>query len=286
MAVVLIGGAVLGGGAVLLRRGDAPPGEEAATVGDVRAATDVATKRGAAEGRTVPSLHAPERGGAGGDGLVDGDSSEVTGGRDTPSGGGPAARIGQAPRRLEAPKRPGASTSQGGPAPARRDRGEPWASSADRDRASDGEVAPRDREPPAPARSAEPAGPSLGADEGAPPPDTARSAEEAPRSAPDGRRDDDDDDDTLRQESQALHRARAALVAGRPGDALAILNALEARVPVGQLGPERAYHRVLALCGLGRADEAARVGRRLAASFAPYAGRLEATCIEEPLRER
>src|SRR6185437_11501775 len=69
--------------------------------------------------------------------------------------------------------------------------------------------------------------------------------------------------DRLEAETRDLSEAHAALNEGDPARALALLDEQSTAYADGQLREERAAARVLALCKLGRADEA----RALAARF-------------------
>jgi hypothetical protein len=68
---------------------------------------------------------------------------------------------------------------------------------------------------------------------------------------------------TLEAEMRLLARADAAMRAGNPAGSLAMLDEHAREFAAGQLAPEREYKRALALCELGRTDEA----RAVAAAF-------------------
>jgi RNA polymerase sigma-70 factor (ECF subfamily) len=75
-----------------------------------------------------------------------------------------------------------------------------------------------------------------------------------------------------------LHRARAAL-RSNPANALSLAKNHERRFPRSQLGAEREVVTILALCSLGRANEAQRRAAALA-SRSPALTGLEGSCAE------
>lgn len=83
----------------------------------------------------------------------------------------------------------------------------------------------------------------------------------------------------LAREAARLLRARNALSAGRPSEALE----LTTRLPEGDpLGPERRAIRVRALCALGRTAEARQVAGTLGQGNGPSAAAVRASCVGEP----
>jgi hypothetical protein len=77
--------------------------------------------------------------------------------------------------------------------------------------------------------------------------------------------------DTLAEETRMLERARQALHASRPGDALSILDECKRRFPAGRLAPERAALRAIALCDAGRSDEGSRAADAFLAAHSGHA---------------
>ncbi len=86
--------------------------------------------------------------------------------------------------------------------------------------------------------------------------------------------------DGLAAEVAVLRIARSKLNGGDAAGALAALNDYERERPAGALGQERAVVRVLALCQLGRTEEARHAGELLIrlAPDSPTAKRLRGTC--------
>lgn len=66
---------------------------------------------------------------------------------------------------------------------------------------------------------------------------------------------------TLSEEATLLERAQRALAAREPGVALETLAEHERRFPRGALAEEREAAKVLALCALGRVNEARALAR-------------------------
>jgi hypothetical protein len=85
---------------------------------------------------------------------------------------------------------------------------------------------------------------------------------------------------TLSEEAALLERAQRALSAKNPGLALMILDEHERRFAAGALREEREAARVLALCGLGRVNEARARARAFmnAAPRSVLVPRLEHSC--------
>lgn len=92
---------------------------------------------------------------------------------------------------------------------------------------------------------------------------------------------------TFYDELAALKQAQSALGAGRPEMALGLMLSLEEKQPGGALGVERKVTTVLALCALGRRDEARAMGRKLlsASGSASYAARLRGSCAQSETEE-
>jgi len=86
------------------------------------------------------------------------------------------------------------------------------------------------------------------------------------------------DPDTLAAETHRLREARAALKGGDASRALSLLDEQSAAGP--QLREERAAARVLALCDLGRVDDARAAAARFLAESprSPMADRVRASC--------
>ncbi|HEY4158072.1 MAG TPA: hypothetical protein VGM29_08240, partial [Polyangiaceae bacterium] len=84
----------------------------------------------------------------------------------------------------------------------------------------------------------------------------------------------------LTEEARALANVQRALREGNGNQALALLDAQDSKFHAGELGPERAAARIVALCAVGRVAEARSAGARfLAASpHSPLAARVRATC--------
>ena len=90
--------------------------------------------------------------------------------------------------------------------------------------------------------------------------------------------------DSLEAELALLGEAHRATLGGDPARALTLLAAYGARYPRGALRQERAVERLLALCSLGRRDEARAVAEAFlrAHPSSPLAPRVEASCGRSP----
>jgi hypothetical protein len=77
--------------------------------------------------------------------------------------------------------------------------------------------------------------------------------------------------DTLGEETRMLKRARVALAASRPNDALSILDAYQRKFPAGRLAPERAALHVIALCDAGRSGEGSKAADAFLAAHPGHA---------------
>ena len=86
--------------------------------------------------------------------------------------------------------------------------------------------------------------------------------------------------DPLEAETRGLGAAHGALKDGDPAKALALLDAQSTAYADGQLREERAAARILALCKLGRADEARALAARFLADNprSPLADRVRGAC--------
>jgi hypothetical protein len=160
------------------------------------------------------------------------------------------------------------------------------APSLEADRSSPAREAPAATDKPAEARASElasptpaaPRPPAMRAPSPASPallgPRQATSAASAPTPAAGG---------SLEAETELLRTAQAELRQGRPGSALAALDAHGAKFKDGLLREERLAARILALCDLGRTSEArAEAQRFLAASpRSPMAERIRNACYGE-----
>jgi hypothetical protein len=89
---------------------------------------------------------------------------------------------------------------------------------------------------------------------------------------------------TVKDEIALIGRAHAALTAGDPSGAIALLDEHAREFPKGALGEEREATRVLALCALGRTAAAHSAADRFFAAFpgGPQAGRVRASCGGAP----
>lgn len=87
----------------------------------------------------------------------------------------------------------------------------------------------------------------------------------------------------LGEELELLHAAQAAWRGGDASGALTLVREHEARWRRSQLAQERSALRILALCDLGRVDEARRLGRRFlqSASASPSRRSVEESCARE-----
>lgn len=87
-------------------------------------------------------------------------------------------------------------------------------------------------------------------------------------------------DDGLEAETGLLRKAQEDLRAGRPGSALAALEEHDADFKNGVLHEERLAQHILALCALGRTDEARAEARRFLAASprSPMAERVRTSC--------
>ena len=84
--------------------------------------------------------------------------------------------------------------------------------------------------------------------------------------------------DTLKAETALVRKAHLALRGGDANGALALLDQHAREFPQGQLREERAAARVLALCRLGRKDEAKRAAGRMLDERSPLAERIRSAC--------
>jgi len=88
--------------------------------------------------------------------------------------------------------------------------------------------------------------------------------------------------DALGEETAALREAQAALRAGRPDRALALVREQDVRFRKGSLEQERAAARVLALCEIGRKAEARRSAREFETKWprSPLLARVRGACTD------
>ncbi len=88
---------------------------------------------------------------------------------------------------------------------------------------------------------------------------------------------------SLQEELKLLQRAQKALTGSEPGPALETLEEHAARFPEGALKEERMAARVMALCGLGRVEDARAEARKLSdeAPGSPYAERIRGSCAQK-----
>jgi outer membrane protein assembly factor BamD (BamD/ComL family) len=86
--------------------------------------------------------------------------------------------------------------------------------------------------------------------------------------------------DSLAAEIRALGEARGAMQGGDPAKALVLLDEQSAAYASGQLREERTAARVLALCKLGKRDEARALAARFLADNprSPLADRVRGAC--------
>jgi len=90
--------------------------------------------------------------------------------------------------------------------------------------------------------------------------------------------------DTLGRETQLITSARAALKAGNPDEALALLDEHARLFPRGWLANERIAERIVVLCSVGRRAEAAREAKSFldGRPKSPLTRRVEASCAVDP----
>jgi hypothetical protein len=90
---------------------------------------------------------------------------------------------------------------------------------------------------------------------------------------------------SMSEEASLLQSAQRALAAGQATSALALLAEHEQRFPSGVLAEERRVAKVLALCALGRADEATILARAFVARSprSVLIPRLESACVGKAL---
>ena len=90
--------------------------------------------------------------------------------------------------------------------------------------------------------------------------------------------------DTLGRETQLITSARAALKAGNPDKALALLEEHARLFPNGWLANDRIAERIVVLCTVGRRAEAAREAKSFldGRPKSPLTRRVEASCAVEP----
>jgi hypothetical protein len=91
-------------------------------------------------------------------------------------------------------------------------------------------------------------------------------------------------DETLIEEVRSVDRARAALAAGRPGDALARLDEYERDFVEHRFAPEALYLRMEALVSLGRTEQARTVAETLLARHpnSPHGARARVVLSKDP----
>jgi hypothetical protein len=91
---------------------------------------------------------------------------------------------------------------------------------------------------------------------------------------------------TLEAEMKLLARANAAMRAGDAARALAVLDEHARDFARGQLAPEREYKRALALCEVGRVEQARAVADAFAKAHprSPLRGKAQSVCREEAAR--
>jgi hypothetical protein len=82
----------------------------------------------------------------------------------------------------------------------------------------------------------------------------------------------------LKAETALIKKAHLALRGGEAERALSLLERHAREHPRGQLGEEREAARALALCRLGRKDEARRAAARFLAERSPLAERIKSAC--------
>jgi len=84
--------------------------------------------------------------------------------------------------------------------------------------------------------------------------------------------------DSLAEEMRMMARARAALAAGQPSDALAALKAHARRYPAGQMAEDRRALRARSLCAAGRNEAAAAAARAFVSAHpgSPHRGKVDA----------
>jgi hypothetical protein len=84
------------------------------------------------------------------------------------------------------------------------------------------------------------------------------------------------------EDAQLLRDVHAALAAGQPAHALALLNARNASGPPGVLAEEREAARIVTLCAMGRTTEARGPSSRFLAAHgsSPLAARVRKACQE------
>lgn len=87
---------------------------------------------------------------------------------------------------------------------------------------------------------------------------------------------------SLASELELMHEAQVALANGDAQLALTKASEHQKRYPRGSLAPEREGTRVLALCALGRVDEARRAGQAFLGAYgkSPLADRVRHSCID------
>jgi hypothetical protein len=109
-------------------------------------------------------------------------------------------------------------------------------------------------------------------------------SDEGPSALPRARTDKPNDalpsEPTIDEEVKLMNRAQLALRSGNPSHALQLLNEDARRFPNGKLASARAVAHMVALCRLGRADEARLEADRFLAKnpSSPFADRVKAVC--------
>jgi len=116
----------------------------------------------------------------------------------------------------------------------------------------------------------------------APPPAVAPSE---PRAAAAGKAPSTPDPTSMSEEASLLQSAQRALAAGRADAALGLLAEHELRFPSGALAEERRVAKILALCSLGRVEEASILARAFVAKSprSVLIPRLETSCVGKAL---
>lgn len=106
-----------------------------------------------------------------------------------------------------------------------------------------------------------------------------------PRAAVEGTAPSAPDPTSMSEEASLLQSAQRALAAGRADAALGLLAEHELRFPSGALAEERRVAKILALCALGRVEEASILARAFVARSprSVLIPRLETSCVGKAL---
>jgi hypothetical protein len=85
----------------------------------------------------------------------------------------------------------------------------------------------------------------------------------------------------LQEETSLIRQADSLIRSGNAAAALSLLDQHASRFPTGTLSPERTVQRVLALCALGRKQDALGYAQPLLQAGGPLVTRIQSSCVGE-----